>query len=196
MLVRAIDIVPRTYKQVHYVANTSDLKTTTKKICGRKIPLHELVKHFIQKLDKAGLMAINHYNPAQMTNEQVQQRLKEIGSVSFGSPEEQAAHLHSLQTTLHIMNWGDHSAVSGHGYLVYTITPMFDAAVFAHPEKSVAEVQRLVEQPHPYIIAMSSDTCHDKLMYIPDRKADIKQLKVPIDITDNIKMSVNARLQR
>ena len=92
------------------------------------------------------------------------------------------------------MNWGDHSALSGHGYLVYMIAPMYDAAVFSNPQMSQAEVQRIVEQPRTYLIAMSADTCQDKLMYIADRRADIAQLKLPIQATsENISFDIQMR---
>ena len=71
---------------------------------------------------------------------------------------------------------------------------MYDAAVFSNPKMSQAEVQRIVEQPRTYLIAMSADTCQDKLMYIADRRADIAQLKLPVEATsENISFDVQMR---
>lgn len=59
---------------------------------------------------------------------------------------------------------------------------MYDKAVMYNPSKSAAEVQRLVEQPFIYLLAMARDTIEDKLMYIDDRLRDIEQLALPIPI--------------
>ena len=84
-----------------------------------------------------------------MTLAEVKQRLEDIGH-SLQEGENGFKKLHTLQTTVNLMNWGDHSALSGHGYLVYMIAPMYDAAVFSNPQMSQAEVQRIVEQPRTY----------------------------------------------
>ena len=96
--------------------------------------------------------------------------------------EEQRQLLTTLQTRLRIMNWGDHSTLSGHGYLLYCVTPLFDPAVLAHPQQSSTQVQRQVERPHIYILAQSADTSEDKLMYIQERLLDIQQLDLPLQV--------------
>ena len=59
---------------------------------------------------------------------------------------------------------------------------MFDSAVFASPTLSSEQVQRMVERPHVYLLAMAADTVDDKLLYIPDRHADIQQLLLPVQV--------------
>ena len=59
---------------------------------------------------------------------------------------------------------------------------MYDEAVFMHPHLGKKEVQRIVERPQLYLLAMSADTLADKLMYVDDRLADIQQLSLPIPV--------------
>ena len=59
---------------------------------------------------------------------------------------------------------------------------MYDAAVFAHPTLSSEQVQRIVERPHIYPLAMAADTVNDKLLYVPDWHADIQQLQLPVPV--------------
>ena len=181
-LVRPINIVEREYKQIRFTPDSCELQETTKKVFGQKLPLHELASSTLNHLAEQGLLATQHFNTQNMTPIEVEERLADIGyAVPEGANKSQT--LHTLQTTVNLMNWGDHSALSGHGYLVYMIAPMYDPAVFANPNRSEAEVQRIVEQPRTYMIAMSADTCQDKLMYIADRRSDIQLLKVPITAT-------------
>ena len=67
------------------------------------------------------------------------------------------------------------------GMVTYcTQSLMYNPAVFAHPRMSSSNIQRAVEHPSMYLLAMSSDTLADKLMYIDDRLTDIEQLRLPI----------------
>ena len=59
---------------------------------------------------------------------------------------------------------------------------MYDPAVFHHPRMKIAAVQREVEQPNVYLLAMASDTVADKLMYIDERLIDITQLQEPVQV--------------
>ena len=62
--------------------------------------------------------------------------------------------------------------------MLYTVTLVYDSAVFAHPALANDVVQRLVERPHVYLLAMAADTVADKLMYIPDRYASFFRCKL------------------
>ena len=46
------------------------------------------------------------------------------------------------------------------------------------------DVQSLVEQPQIYIFARSNDSIADKLCYVDLRRADIKEMVVPIKVND------------
>ena len=95
---------------------------------------------------------------------------------------ERRSLLTRLQTSLPVMTWGDHTAMPGHGYLLYTITPMFDPATYASPTKSPSNIQRLIEKPKIYILAQASDSAEDKLLYVPERQLDIQQLQLTVDL--------------
>ena len=80
------------------------------------------------------------------------------------------------------MTWGDHTAMSGHGYLLYTIIPMLDPAACASLTGSPSNLQRLVEKPKIYILAQASDSAKDKLLYVPERPMDIQQLQLTVNL--------------
>ena len=179
---RSLNIVPRQYEQTTFDGH--EVRTKKKTIFGQKVPLHELIKITLTRLNERGLLAQTNYNTQQMTPQQIEQRLcLFLDNAKELTEEEQKANLDALQRTVRITNWGDHAALSGHGYLLYTITLMYDPAVFAPPRMSSSDIQRAVEQPSIYLLAMSSDTLADKLMYIDDRLTDIEQLRLPIVIS-------------
>ena len=152
-------------------------------IYGQKVPLHELVQTIMRQYKEKGYLAATQYDPEKITSDKVDERLQELGITTTGkSQEEKKQLLGTLQTCLRLVNWEDNSSLSGHGYLLYTVTPMFNEAVFKHPQVSSAHMQREVEKSHIYLLAMASDTLADKLMYVDERLMDIKALKVPINV--------------
>ena len=95
--------------------------------------------------------------------------------------EAQRQKLSELQTHLRVMIWGDHSSLSGHGYLLYAVIPLYDTAVFASTSHSSDQL-RQIERPHLYLLAQATDTCEDKLMYIAERRLDLIQFALPLKI--------------
>ena len=68
--------------------------------------------------------------------------------------ENLSSQLLKMQTTVNISNWGDHSSLSAHGYLLYTVRPMYDPAVFFNTSISAADMQQEVEKPQINLLAM------------------------------------------
>lgn len=61
---------------------------------------------------------------------------------------------------------------------------MYNPVVFANPTMSMADVQRWVQWPDLYSLAMATDSIENKSMYIAEHLVDIETLQVPISNED------------
>ena len=78
-LIKAINIVPREFKQVIFSNDKQALSTRTKTIHGQKVNLHTMLEHFCD--DKRHLLAATHFDPATMSANHIAQRLVQLGQV-------------------------------------------------------------------------------------------------------------------
>ena len=122
--------------------DTDQLHIQKKTVHGQEAPLHELIRTIMQNFREKGILAAENYNPENMTHHEVDERLQRLGISILEDQEQKKQAPATVQQHLYIINWGDHTALCGHGYLLYTITPMYTEAVFAHPKVSPAQMQR------------------------------------------------------
>ena len=99
--------------------------------------------------------------------------------------------LKSLKMTGHLMCWHDSSPISGHGYIVITISVMFDVAAFFSDEEYFLKygenicIQSIVERPSLYI----NERCpsnDQQLLYSDIRLEDISLLRENLKTSDGI----------
>ena len=106
------------------------MKTVPKTIYGQKVPLPQLVSAIMTDMHNRGFLAAANINASTLAEEEVDARLRELNVPCQGTPAERQAQLLKMQTTVNLSNWGNHSSLSAHGYLLYTVRPMYDPAVF------------------------------------------------------------------
>lgn len=76
--------------------------------------------------------------------------------------------LQRFESTRHLMWWADHSTVAGHTYLVYTVSCLYDPAIFYTAEELNEkqglhiDVEEVVTKPHIHIIAQCSSKDEDQ----------------------------------
>ena len=92
------------------------------------------------------------------------------------------------------MCWHDGSTIGGHGYIVITISVMFDVAVFFSDEEYFLKygenvcVQSIVEKPSLYIIGRSPSN-DQQLLY-----SDISLLRENLETSDGIPIRDKMRI--
>ena len=153
---KPIDIVPRDFKQTR-LQDDATVKTVTKTIYGQKVPLPQLVTAIMTDMHNRGFLAAANINATTSAEEEVErppQGTQRFVSRHTGGKTGAASDL-KMQTTVNLSNWGDHSSLSAHGYLLYTVRPMYDPAVFFNTSISATDMQQEVEKPQIYLFAMS-----------------------------------------
>ena len=60
--------------------------------------------------------------------------------------------------------WHDHATIVGHGYLLVTVSIMYDSNIFI-PDAC----QSFIEKPEIHILGLSSSSLDDQVGFIPDR---------------------------
>ena len=92
--------------------------------------------------------------------------------------------LHVLQTTLkcaqhtrHLVFWHDHVSILSKGYLLVTVSVLYDPLVHLTEEeykqragKTVDNIQEIIEQPQIHLLALGGSSLEDQLALIGDRK--------------------------
>ena len=89
--------------------------------------------------------------------------------------------------------WHDHSVVFSRGYILVTLSVIFDEAVFNvslyDERKHGVKLQEYVEQPEIYTICMSSSSVNDQVTIIPDRLECLSSLSRPLISSNGVEVS-------
>ena len=89
--------------------------------------------------------------------------------------------LSQLERTHTLGMWHDHSTILGHGYILITVSVMYDRAVFKvkselEEHNPFQNLHSFIEEPEIYILAMSSSCVEDQAALIQDRLNCIREL--------------------
>ncbi|XP_078617060.1 uncharacterized protein LOC144885158 [Branchiostoma floridae x Branchiostoma japonicum] len=132
----------------------------------------------------------SNYN--QMTKEQLKQRLMELGGYTEEEDTEEAMRqeLQRKESTRYLMYWEDGATLANHGYILYLVATIYDAAIhltdieYRQKYHLNISVQSKVEQPQIYIIARSSSSDAEQLLYSETRRDDLPSLALPVKSQD------------
>lgn len=91
------------------------------------------------------------------------------------------------QHTRHLKLWHDHSGILNHIYVAIMVSTLCGHSVFLTneefhkkiPERTVEDVQRVVEKRYLYILGQSKSSDSDQMTYIDTRVADIQGIHNP-----------------
>ena len=101
--------------------------------------------------------------------------------------------LKKLERTQHLSSWHDHSAVLSRGYVLVTLSVIFNEAVFNvslyDERKHGVKLQEYVEQPEIYMICMSSSSVDDQAAIIPDRLECLSSLSQPLLSSNGVEIN-------
>ena len=90
--------------------------------------------------------------------------------------------LKSVCRMRHIKMWHDHSSIAAHGYLLVLVSAIYDPAFFCTTEEmkslkgSDIDVPAVLDQPEIHILARSSSTIEDQLMFAETRRNSLSEI--------------------
>ena len=154
-------------------------------ISGRKIDITYIRKKLLEKNEKFMRKRSDEVFD-NMDRESIIENLQKLNEVKSSGLNLETNYLRnmlkSLEKTRHLMCWHDGSTIGGHGYIVITISVMFDVAAFFSDEEYFLKygenvcVQSIVEKPSLYIIGRCPSN-DQQLLYSDIRLEDISLLR-------------------
>ncbi len=166
-------------------------------VYGRKIPLLILRERLLQQHEQF-MRLTSDEQLQQSTREELLQMLndlhKEIDPAV--STECLREKVREFQRNRSLLLWHDHGTVVGCGYIMITVSVLYDPAAFLGNEEYSAKtgrpihnIQEQVEQPHIYMLAASSSSISDQLALIADRVDCLHDLPKKIKTSEGIEVT-------
>ncbi len=99
----------------------------------------------------------------------------------------------AIQRTRHLLLWHDHATLLGSGYILITLTILYDSAVFLTTAEYTTPTERLnvcerIEKPQIYLITRGTSSISDHLALIGDRVDCLHTLPTKLTTSNGIKV--------
>ena len=105
------------------------LKEVEFTVSGRKIPLTEIRKRELDRIEKLGIvLGYTNEEYGRMSDDQITEQLKVLGEIenhSGDTPGQRRERLIKFQRTRHLMIWGDGSTILNHVHLHHLVQCLF-----------------------------------------------------------------------
>ena len=130
---------------------------------------------------------------ANMTHEEVVSRLKEL-NIPFNESHDLRQKLRDACRTRYLKVWHDHSSIANHGYLLVLVSFIYDTAFYYTTQemkdlKGISiDVPAFVQIPEVHIIARSSSSTQDQLLFIDVRKECIEEMSDTLKTTAGVEV--------
>ena len=193
-------IVPQKFIKTTLCGNR--IENEEVEISGRKIDITYIRKKLLEKNEKFMRKRSDEVFD-NMGRESIIENLQKLNEVQSSSLNLETNYLRnrlkSLERTRHLMCWHDGSTIGGHGYIVITISVMFDVAAFFSDEEYFLKygenvcVQSIVEKPSLYIIGRCPSN-DQQLLYSDIRLEDISLLRENLETSDGIPIRDKMRI--
>ena len=130
---------------------------------------------------------------SKLSSKELSQRVSKFEPIETNDRQYLMKRLKQLERTRHLSLWHDHSAVLSRGYILVTLSVIFDEAVFDvslyDERKHGVKLQEYVEQPEIYMICMSSSSVDDQAAIIPDRLECLSSLSQPLISSNGVEVN-------
>ena len=189
VLTLGVPCVP--YNLTRLCINDGKLSRFTIPISGRKIPLQDIRKKWLLEHEQFMRLPTDDELSA-YTHSELVKICQDLGiSVNCGLVEDEenlriGIKLATRQRCLGF--WHDHATILGHGYLLVTVSIMYDSNVFI-PDAC----QSFIEKPEIHILGLSSSSLDDQVGFIPDRYECLQELNEVIYSSKHVPVTDVAR---
>ena len=175
-----------------------NLKEHAFTVTGRKIPLLEIRKRELERLERLGVVrgyTDDHYN--NLTEDEIRKRLEDVDEHEKSKSEnvvEMLDMLKSIERRRHLIWWGYNSTILNHGHLIMMVSSVYDIAFYYTDaemlERGIAvDVQSLVETPHVYILGRCKSSIIGQVAYIETRAECLKELDINIKTKNGVEIT-------
>ena len=152
-------------------------------VYGRKMNF-DYLRHKLFKKHEPYMRLTSEDVISKLSFEELSQRVSKFETIDTNDRQYLMKRLKNLEHTWHLSLWHDHSVVLSRGYILVTLSVIFDEAVFDvslyDERKHGVKLQEYVEQPEIYMICMSSSSVDDQVAIIPDRLECLSSLSQPL----------------
>ena len=188
------EVVPTTHDSFTIDTETHTLQANRVTTCGRRIRLRHIREKLLKKHEDMGIVRDNcdEYF-ANMTHEEVVSRLKEL-NIPFNESHDLRQKLQDACRTRYLKVWHDHSSIANHGYLLVLVSFIYDTAFYYTTQemkdlKGISiDVPAFVQIPEVHIIARSSSSTQDQLLFIDVRKECIEEMSDTLKTTAGVEV--------
>ena len=182
-----IECVP--YSVTKVSVNNGNLVKNRVPIYGRKIPLLELRKKLLQRHEKHMRLPTNEELEA-LSRDGMMSLSQDIGMTITNSIDDNELCSMIKQATRnhHLAFWHDHGTILGQGYVLVTVSVMYDSSIF-----NAGIHQPFIEEPEIHILGLSSSSADDQVAFVPDRYECLNELNQVIYSSNNVPVNDIAR---
>ena len=185
------EVIPTTRDSFTIDTETHTLQANRVTTCGRRIRLRHIREKLLKKHEDMGIVRDNcdEYF-ANMTHKEVVSRLKEL-NIPFNDLWQT---LRDACRTRYLKVWHDHSSIANHGYLLVLVSFIYDTAFYYTTQemkdlKGISiDVPAFVQIPEVHIIAQSSSSTQDQLLFIDVRKECIEEMSDTLKTTAGVEV--------
>ena len=165
-------------------------------VYGRKIPLLSLRQKLLISQEKFMRLETNEQLQQKSRHEIITQLDKLCEHFDPTLPTEDLREsLKHLQHKRHLLLWHDHATLVGYGYLLLTVSVVYDPAIFLTREeyaektgKDIPNLQQCIEEPHIHMLAVGSSSISDQLALIADRVDCLQDLSTNLHTSGGIEV--------
>jgi len=185
------------YTLTRWTVNKGEVEENKVEVYSKRIPLTDVRKKLLEAQEE--LMHLD-------TDEQLENKSREelvhmlVKANEATHPHQTTAELREqvkhLQRCRHLLMRHDHATILGSGYILITVTVLYDPLVFmndaeymAKTGKRICNIQQVVEEPHIHMIAVGSLSVFDQLAIIGDRVDCLYELPTKIKSTKGMEVS-------
>ena len=144
---------------------------------GRKIPLIELRKKILKQ------QFIKLWSDESMDKDELVHTMK-MPLLGTETLLELKTMLKRAQRTRHLVFWHDHASILSKGYLLATVSVLYNPLVHLTKEeykdrtgKTADNIQEIIEQPQIYLLALSGSSLENQLALIGDRTDCLQEMQ-------------------
>ncbi len=166
-------------------------------VYGRKIPLLLLRERLLRQHEQFMRLRSDE-QLQQSTREELLKMLNDVHEKidPTVSTERLREKVRGFQRSRNLLLWHDHGTVVGCGYIMITVSVLYDPAMFlgndeysAKTGRPIHNIQEQVEQPHIYMLAASSSSISDQLALIADRVDCLHDLPKTVKTSEGVEVN-------
>lgn len=170
------EVVQPSYNKYSINPDTQAIQLNRVSFSARKIPINQIRERLLQKHEELGVIRKNSDDYYALLSEEEIKRYFDVFSIPHNNSDDICQKLKYACRTRHLKIWHDHSTIAAHGYLLILISVIYDPAFYYTTDEMKThmgvniDVPALIEKPEVHIIARSSSSTEEQLLFVQTRR--------------------------